>query len=117
MAEIYGEREGTRRMTYTVIQSQIDWGMLDRSNDGKILTRNKAFTMEGPDLVSWMTRAVLEAVGRPVELATLEAQLVIYPFGLGENLGFVLSSATDLELSADSSGSQNVTVRVEPGLR
>lgn len=111
MAEIYGEREGTRRMTNMVLQSQIDWALLDRSENGKTLTRKKAGALEGSDLVRWMTTAVLEAVGRPVGLGTLEAQPVIYPFDLGDNLGFVLSSASDLDLRADSAGNQTVSLR------
>ena len=112
MAEIYGEREGTRRMTNMVLQSQIDWAMLDRSENGKTLTRKKTVILDGPDLVRWMTKAVLECSGRPIGLGTLEAQPVIFPFGLGENLGFVLSSAPDLDLRADSSGSQYVSLIV-----
>ena len=111
MAEIYGEREGTRRMTNMVLQSQIDWATLERSDNGKTLTRKKTIALEGPDLVRWMTRAVLEFAGRPVGLGTLEAQPVIFPFALGENLGFVLSSAPDLDLRADSAGSQFVSIR------
>ena len=109
MAEMYGEREGTRRITNMVLQSQIDWGMLDRGDNGKTLTRKKACTFEEPDLVRWMATAVLEAVGRPVGLGTLDAQPVTYPFVLGDNLGFVLSSASDLELRADSAGNQTVS--------
>jgi len=111
MAEIYGEREGTRRMTNMVLQSQIDWALLDRSDNGKTLTRKKLCALEGSDLVRWMTTAVLEAVGRPVGLGTLEAQPVIFPFGLGDNLGFVLSSASDLDLRADSAGNQLISLR------
>ncbi len=109
MAEIYGEREGTRRMTNMVLQSQIDWGLLNRSDNGKTLTRKKAIALEEPDLMRWMATAVLEAVGRPIGLGTLDAQPVIYPFVLGDNLGFVLSSAADLELRADSAGNQTVS--------
>ena len=109
MAEIYGEREGTRRMTNMVLQSQIDWKMLDRSDNGRTLTRKKACALDCPDVVRWMTMAVLKAVGHPVELGSLEAQSVIYPFSFGDNLGFVLSSAPDLELRADSAGSQIVS--------
>jgi hypothetical protein len=112
MAEIYGEREGTRRMTNMVLQSQIDWAMLDRSENGKTLTRKKTVILDGPDLVRWMTKAVLDRSGRPIGLGALEAQPVIFPFGLGENLGFVLSSAPDLDLRADSSGSQYVSLIV-----
>lgn len=113
MAEIYGEREGTRRMTNMVIQSQVDWRTLGRCDNGKTLTRKKIVALETPDLVRWMTKVMLKSVGRPVEIGTLEAQPVIYPFGLGENLGFVLSSAPDVDLRADSTGSQIVSLITE----
>ena len=58
-----------------------------------------------------MTRAVLECAGHPVGLGALEAQPVIFPCALGENLGFVLASAPDLDLPADSVGSQFVSIR------
>ena len=94
-----------------VIQSQIDWGMLDRSDNGKTLTRKKALILEEPDLMRWMATAVLEAVGRPVGLGTLDAQPVIYPFAFGDNLGFAISSASDLDLRADSAGNQIAGLR------
>jgi len=68
-------------------------------------------TLEGPDLVRWTIRAVLECEGRPVGLSKLEAQPVDFPFALGENLGFFLPSAPDLDLRADSAGSQLVSIR------
>jgi hypothetical protein len=111
MSEIYGEREGTRRMTNMVLQSQIDWAMLDRSENGKTLIRKKSAILDGPDLVRWLTKAVLECSGRPIGLGSLEAQPVIFPFGLGENLGFILSSAPDLYLRADSAGNQSVSIQ------
>lgn len=113
MTEIYGEREGTRRMTNMVIQSQIDWGTLDLSDNRKTLTRKKIVALEGPNLVRWMTKAVLKSVGRPVGLRTLEAQPISYPFELVENLGFVLSSAPDIDLRADSTGNQIVSLITE----
>jgi hypothetical protein len=90
--------------------SQIDWGTLDLSDNRKTLTRKKIVALEGPDLVRWMTKAVLKSIGSPVGLGTLEAQPMIYPFGLGENLGFVLSSAPDIDLRADSTGNQIVSL-------
>ena len=58
-----------------------------------------------------MTTAALEAVGRLVGLGTREAHPVIFLFGLGDNLGFVLSFASDLDLRADSAGNQSVSLR------
>jgi hypothetical protein len=39
MSEIYGEREGTRRMTNMVIQSQASWGAVERVEKGKRVIR------------------------------------------------------------------------------
>ena len=47
LAEIYGEREGTRRMTNMVLQSQIEWATLERSDNGKMLTRKKPMLRKG----------------------------------------------------------------------
>lgn len=82
MAEIYGEREGTRRMTNMVLQSQIDWATLERSHNGKTLARKKTVILDGSDLVHWMTKAVLQCLGRPIDLGTLESQPVIFPSDL-----------------------------------
>lgn len=112
MAEIYGEREGTRRMTNMVLQTQIDWATLKRSEDGKTLSRRTPIVVHNTDLVQWMTHAVLKCSGRPISLGALASQPVGYPFDLGNNLGFVLSTAPDLELRADSSGTQLVALRI-----
>jgi hypothetical protein len=39
MSETYGEREGTRRMTNMVIQSQASWGAVERVEKGKRVIR------------------------------------------------------------------------------
>lgn len=110
MAEVYGEREGTRRMTNMVLQSQIDWATLERSLDGKTLTRKRSISLQRADIVQWITQATLKSAGGPVGLSALGAQPIIFPFCLCENLGFVLSSAPELDLRADSSGSQLVSL-------
>ena len=47
-------------MINMVLQSQIDWALLERSDNGKTLTQKKTIGLGEPDLVRWMTRAVLE---------------------------------------------------------
>lgn len=106
MAEIYGEREGTRRMTNMVLQSQVDWSLLAKSDNGKKLTRNAPMAVQSPDTVQWLSEALLMHVGRPLTLDVLAGQPTMFPFSLGDNLGYVLSLSQALEVRADSAGTR-----------
>ena len=59
MAEIYGEREGTRRMTNMVLQSQVDWSLLSKSKNGKTLTRKPSISVQSPETVNGLPRRSL----------------------------------------------------------
>lgn len=106
MAEIYGEREGTRRMTNMVLQSQVDWSLLNKSDNGKKLTRNAPMAVQSPATVQWLSEALLMHVGRPLTLDVLAGQPTMFPFSLGDNLGYVLSLSQALEVRADSAGTR-----------
>lgn len=79
MAEIYGEREGTRRMTNMVLQSQVDWSLLGKSENGKTLTRKPPMALQSPETVQWMSEALLMHVGRPLTLDGLSGQPTMFP--------------------------------------
>ena len=111
MAEIYGEREGTRRMTNMVLQSQVDWSLLSKSENGKTLTRKPSTAIQSPETVQWLSEALLMHVGRPLGLDGLAGQPTMFPFSLGDNLGYVLSSSAVLEVRADSAGARIVGLK------
>ena len=46
MAEIFGEREGTRRMTNMVLQSQVNWGAIERVDKGKRIVRKGQINLD-----------------------------------------------------------------------
>jgi hypothetical protein len=110
MAEVYGEREGTRRMTNMVLQSQADWLLLSKSDNGKTLTRKPSITVQSPETVQWLSEALITQMGRPLSLDALAGQPTLFPFSLGDNLGYVLSSSEVLDLRADSAGSRIVSL-------
>lgn len=110
MAEVYGEREGTRRMTNMVMQSQVDWALLNKSDNGKVLTRRAAIILQKPETIQWMTTALLMHSGRPLSLDAIPNQPVVFPFAFGENLGFVLSSSGKLDVRVDSAGNRIVSL-------
>lgn len=111
MAETYGEREGTRRMTNMVLQSQVNWSLLTKSENGKTLTRTPKMALQSPETVQWLSEALLMHVGRPLSLDRLSAQPTMFPFALGDNLGFVLSSSDTFDLRADSAGTRIVGLK------
>lgn len=110
MAEIYGEREGTRRMTNMVLQSQVDWSLLSKSDNGKTLARKPLIAVQSPETVQWLSEALITHMGRPLGLDALAGQPTLFPFSLGENLGYVLSSSEALDVRADSAGSRIVSL-------
>jgi hypothetical protein len=112
MAEIYGEREGTRRMTNMVLQSQVDWSLLSKSDSGKTLTRKPPTSVQCPETVQWLSEALLIQVGRPVSLDRLSGQPTMFPFSLGDNLGYVLSLSDAFDVRADSAGTRTVGLKV-----
>jgi hypothetical protein len=106
MAEIYGEREGTRRMTNMVLQSQVDWSLLQKSANGKTLARMLPLAVQSPETVQWLSEALLTQVGRPLTLDGISGQPTMFPFSLGDNLGYVLSLSDAFDMRADSAGTR-----------
>jgi len=54
MSEIFGEREGTRRMTNMVLQSQASWGAIERVENGKRLIRKSKIDVGENLTTAWL---------------------------------------------------------------
>lgn len=108
MAETYGEREGTRRMTNMVLQSQASWGAIERVENGKRIQRRTTIALHGSEVAAWLVEASLRFSGRALTVASLDSSPIIYPFGLGGSISYLLSKSDKLELRADSGGNQIV---------
>lgn len=111
MAEVYGEREGTRRMTNMVLQSQASWGAIDRIGSGKRLARTEKIAVQESAATSWLVEACLRCAGRPLSISGLDKSPVIYPFELGSSLSYLLSTVPTLEVRTDGTGNQVVSLR------
>jgi hypothetical protein len=106
MAEIYGEREGTRRMTNMVLQSQASWGAIERVDKSKRIMRQEQTSLHGAPVAAWLAEACLRYSGRAHEVATLDSSPIIYPFVLGSSTAYLLSKVRALEMRVDSAGRQ-----------
>ena len=111
MSETYGEREGTRRMTNMVIQSQASWGAIERVENGKRLVRKDPIVVTNDQAVAWLIEAALRYVGKAVPIPTLSSLTVLYPFVLEQPIAYLASKSPNLEVRSEGSGSQSVGLR------
>ena len=111
MSEIYGEREGTRRMTNMVIQSQAGWGAVERMEKGKRVIRLAPTTIDNDELTAWLIEAAVRYTGKPVSVPTLQSLPVLFPFTLTRPLAYVTSNSPNLDLRLEGSSSQFAALR------
>jgi hypothetical protein len=108
MAESYGEREGTRRMTNMVLQSQADWGAIERLNKGKnIKALHESITLT-PDLELWLVEAALRHAGRAMPTSYVATNPVLFPFSFGDRLAYNLSQDARFAVRVDSASNRIV---------
>lgn len=108
MAEIYGEREGTRRMTNMVLQSLANWGAITRSERGKVIIRRTPTKLLESSVVAWLVEACLRYTSSSLSVTNIESSPLIFPFDLGGSTAYLLSQSGALEIRADSGSNQIV---------
>ena len=111
MSEIYGEREGTLRMTNMVLQSQASWCAIERVGNGKRLIRMGLTSVSSDKTVAWLVEAVLRYAGKALPVSALSSQAVLYPFGFEQSLGYLISKSPNLAVHSQGSSSQYVALR------
>lgn len=111
MAEIYGDREGVSRAVSRVLQSQENWGVLERIENGKRLIRKNAIRVSDEATVLWLVEAALRFHGKTLPLATLQSLAVLYPFPLDQSLAYIVSKSTQLEFRSEGPSHQFVAMR------
>lgn len=106
MAEVFGEREGTRRMTNRVLQSQASWGAIERVDKGKRIIRKNPVNLDESPAAAWLAEACVRYSGRALSATGLGSKPAIYPFTLGSSISYRLSQCRFLEMRVDSAGNQ-----------
>ena len=109
MAEVYGEREGTRRMTNMVLQSQANWGAIERQRQGKDI-RRAAVIPVGAELGAWLAEATLRYVDRAIPISSFSSYPVLYPFGFDDHLGYNIAQNQNLVIKTDGGGDRLVSL-------
>lgn len=111
MSETYGEREGTRRMTNMVIQSQASWGAVERVENGKRVIRLAPTVIDNDALTAWLIEAAVRYAGKSVAVPSLPSLPVLFPFSLTRPLAYVVSNSPHLELRSEGPSNTFVAVR------
>jgi len=111
MAEIYGDRDGVARAVSRILQSQENWGMIERVAKGKRLIRKSPIPVVNDQAVAWLIEAALRYTGKAIPVATLQSTAVIYPFLLEQHLGYVASISPTLEVRSEGPCDQVVALR------
>ncbi len=113
MSEIYGEREGTRRMTNMVIQSQASWGAVERVQKGKRVIRLETTTIDNDELSAWLIEAAVRYTDKPVSVPSLQSMPVLFPFTLTltRPLAYVISNSPNLDLRSEGPSTQFLALR------
>lgn len=112
MSEIYGEREGTRRMTNMVIQTQASWGAVERVEKSKRVIRLASTPINSDELTAWLVEAALRSTGKAIPLTSLQSMPILFPFTFTGPLSYAVSNSPHLDLRSDGPNNQFVALRL-----
>lgn len=111
MSEAYGERETIRRSTSRVIQSQANWGSVERPAKGKRVIRLAPQLIANDELTAWLIETAVRYAGKPVSVPSLQSLPVLFPFNLTQPLAYVVSNSANLILRSEGPSNQFVALR------
>ncbi len=111
MSEIYGEREGTYRMTNMVVQTHADWRTMRRTK--KRLERSDALRVDNSELAALLVEAAVRYHGKSLPSSAIFALPILYPFKVSTRIANLASRSDKLELRSNSRGEPMLTIRAE----
>lgn len=114
MSEIYGDREVTKRATQATIQTQANWGAVQRTIEGKRVNRLPQTSIDNDALTAWLIEAAVRYAGKPVSVPSLQSLPVLFPFNLTRPLAYVVSNSPNLDLRSEGPSNQFVVLRNVP---
>lgn len=111
MAEIYGDRDGVARAVSRVLQSQEDWGMIERVEKGKRLVRKAPATISDEQTITWLVEAAIRFTGKALAVQSIQSMAVLYPFAFDHSLAYAVSVSKNLELRSEGLNVHYVALR------
>lgn len=106
MIEVYGQRETTRLTTNRILRTQLNWGVIQKSDDGLRISRMPSIDLNGTVIAPWLIEGCLRHTQRAQSITMLEFSPLLFPFDFGESLSYTLSRYGNIEIKSDASGNQ-----------
>jgi hypothetical protein len=111
MQEVYGQRDAIRRATNAVLQTYAQWGVIERQDRGRRLSRLDPIPLSDDGAIAWLIEAALRCSGRSIPASSVGSLAVLYPFLLNRPLAMVIAQADQLELRYQGPGEQLLGLR------
>lgn len=112
MSEVYGDRAVVKRATQAVLQTQANWGVLERVEGGTRIMIKPAMNVKDDASAAWLLEAVLRHVGKPVPRERVWSLSANYPFVLEQSLAVLAPISPTLGLDRNGTVNQFVTVSI-----
>ena len=110
MSEVYGDRPSVGRAVARVLQSQADWGTLERVGKGQRMVKRSPIVIDSEELTEWLIEAAVRYIGRPVSISALQSLPVLFPLNLSRPLAYVASNSRCLELRSEGTSNQIIAL-------
>jgi hypothetical protein len=108
MRESYGERKNVTNATQLVLQTQIDWGGVQRVKAGNRLVCLPPRLISQQEQAGWLIEAMARYFGKAIPLELVQSSPVIYPFRLDVSIAYVAANCPQLELRTEGAGQRFV---------
>jgi len=93
-----------------VLQSQANWGAIERKNQGKRIVRSNAIDLHESAVAAWLVEACLRNAGHDLNVASIDSAPIIYPFTFGGSTSYILSMSRSLEMRVDGGGNRVINL-------
>lgn len=110
MSEIYGDREVTKRAAQATIQTQANWGAIQRVEKGKRVVRVPQTNIDNDALTAWLIEAAVRYAGKPIPVPSLQSLPVLFPFNFTRPLAYVVSNCPNLDFRSEGPNDQFVAL-------
>ena len=110
MSETFGDRAVTKRATQVVLQTQLNWGVLQRVEKGKRVIRLAPIDIANDELTAWLIEAAVRYADRPLAVQALHSLPMLFPFSLMGALPYVVSKSESLGVRSEGPGNQFVSL-------
>ncbi len=96
--------------TQATIQTQANWGAVERVANAKRVTRLAQTSVDDDSLTAWLIEAAVRYAGKPVSVTSLQSLPVPFPLAFMRPLAYPVSKSPSRALHSEGQSNQFVSV-------